>query len=95
MKITKRHPAAKLSERVEKLLEEDVNPGLWSHGGFAKLIGIAHHEASWLVTLSFEGPHGGSSSSVSSTLRYIEMFLREELSMPTLLVKNVSDPSWQ
>lgn len=77
-----------IKEKIIELINDYINPGLASHAGHVELKGAQLCEDNWEVTLDFMGGCHGCPSSLGSTLKSIESFLREELNAPTLLVKN-------
>jgi Fe-S cluster biogenesis protein NfuA len=81
-----------LKEKIVNLIDETINPGLELHGGSVELSELVPCNDSWKVKLAFKGGCHGCPSSVGSTLRSIEFFLREELDAPTLLVESTEQP---
>ena len=77
-----------LKTEIIELINEMINPGLEAHGGYVELKELVSHHDTWKVMLDFKGGCDGCPSSVGSTLRSIEFFLREELNAPTLLVES-------
>lgn len=82
-----------LHQIIEKLLKEEINPALAEHNGFAELIDIEPCDDSWKAVIEFFGACGGCPSSTGRTLKSIEFYLREELTMPGLRVVNVEQES--
>ena len=80
--------ASDIKEDIITLINDMINPGLASHGGYVELNDIKPCGDSWGVTLDFLGGCQGCPSSLSHTLRSIEFLLREELDAPTLRVKS-------
>ena len=70
------------------MINDMINPGLASHGGYVELNDIKPCEDSWEITLDFLGGCHGCPSSLGHTLSSIEFLLREELDAPTLQVKS-------
>jgi Fe-S cluster biogenesis protein NfuA len=80
--------SCKIKDDVIKIIDEQINPGLASHGGYVELNSIDPCGDSWEITLGFMGGCHGCPSSLGYTLSSIEFLLREELHAPTLLVKS-------
>ena len=80
--------SCKIKDDVIKIIDEQINPGLASHGGYVELNSIDPCGDSWEITLDFMGGCHGRPSSLGYTLSSIEFLLREELNAPTLLVKS-------
>jgi Fe-S cluster biogenesis protein NfuA len=78
-----------VEEQVNEIFEEYINPGLASHGGHAALSRLELLGDSWVVYIKFFGGCVGCPSSTAGTLKMIEMCLRDEMSAPGLVVKNV------
>ena len=77
-----------IKEHTIEIIDEIINPGLASHGGYVKLSSMDRVEDHYEVTLDFMGGCRGCPSSLGYTLGSIEFLLREELNAPGLLVKN-------
>ncbi len=78
-----------VEEQINKIFEEYINPGLAMHGGYASLSRLENLDDSWVVYIKFFGGCVGCPSATSGTLKMIEMCLRDEMSAPGLVVKNV------
>jgi len=78
-------------KEIIALIDDIINPGLAAHGGCVELNEITLCGDGLGVILDFKGGCYGSPSSVSHALKSTEFLLREELSAPTLLVKNSKD----
>lgn len=74
-------------DKLHELIEEDINPALGVHGGFVVLDGVEDGEEP-KVFLSFFGGCQGCPSSFSTTLSFIENFLRTELEIENLNIVN-------
>tara|TARA_Y100000310_G_C20285249_1_gene624548 strand:- start:250 stop:525 length:276 start_codon:yes stop_codon:yes gene_type:complete len=83
--------AEDIKEKIVNLINESINPGLASHGGFVQLSDVIPYEDSWKITLDFMGGCHGCPSAVGSTLKSIEFFLREELDASTLIVESSAE----
>ena len=75
-------------DHIEQLLRDEVNPALAALGGRADLVDLKPLGDSWGVYLDLSGDYAGFPGAIGRTLRSIEFLLREELSAPTLLVRN-------
>jgi Fe-S cluster biogenesis protein NfuA len=80
--------SCKIKDDIIKIMDEQINPGLASHGGYVELNSVEACGDSWEVVFNFMGGCHGCPSSLGYTLSSIEMLLREELNAPTLLVKS-------
>jgi len=77
-----------IKEHIVELINDQINPGLASHGGYVELNDVRLCGDSWEVILDFMGGCQGCPSSLGYTLRSIEFLLREELNAPTLIIKS-------
>ncbi|MBM4153509.1 MAG: hypothetical protein FJ221_00560 [Lentisphaerae bacterium] len=66
---------ARISEAVQKLLDEQINPALNSHGGFANLVKVE----STNVHLELGGGCRGCPGARMTMQRGIEAFIREHI----------------
>jgi len=78
-----------VEEQINEIFEEYINPGLAMHGGYASLSSLELFNGSWIVRIKFFGGCVGCPSATAGTLKMIEMCLRDEMSAPGLVVKNV------
>jgi len=62
-------------EQVRRLIEDQINPALASHGGFARLVAVEGHD----VLLELGGGCRGCPGARMTVHRGIEAFLREQL----------------
>ncbi len=67
--------ADSFEERVRRLIEDQINPALASHGGFARLVAVEDHD----VLLELGGGCRGCPGARMTVHRGIEAFLREQL----------------
>ena len=80
-------PMITIEEEVLRVLEEDMNPLLWnSVGCSAELTDIQVHGSSYLVTLAFDCDDEIPTEAYDQ-MRELEWYLRDELTMPGLLVE--------
>ena len=80
-------PMITIEEEVTRTLEEDMNPLLWnSVGCSAELVDIQPHHDSYLVTLAFDCEDELPTEAYDQ-MRELEWFLRDELTLPGLLVE--------
>lgn len=73
---------ARIEAEVRKLIDEQVNPALNSHGGFARLAGVERGE----VRLELGGGCRGCPGARMTMQRGIEAFLREHVAGITAVV---------
>ena len=76
-----------MEDIIKNLIEEHINPSLSMHDGGIKLISVTTDEDFLVVTVQYSGSCTSCPSSELGTLNMIEMFLREELTAPNLMVK--------
>jgi Fe-S cluster biogenesis protein NfuA len=74
-------------DKLNKVLEEDINAALSSHNGFCTLDHVEGGDTP-KIYLSFFGGCDGCPSSFSTTLLQIQELLREEFALPSLMVIN-------
>ena len=84
-----------MKEKIQKTINEDINPMLAQHHGSVSIDKIEVKEASYRVYLTFEGLCQGSPSAFTGTLKMIEFHLREELNLPGLTVINSEGMQWE
>jgi len=74
-------------DKLQELLEEDINPALGTHNGFCVLDAVEDGEEP-KIFLSFFGGCQGCPSAFSTTLSQIQNLLRDELGIDNLEVVN-------
>jgi Fe-S cluster biogenesis protein NfuA len=77
-------------DKLQELIEEDINPALAMHSGFCVLDAVEDEKDGEppKVFLSFFGGCDGCPSAFTSTLAQIQNLLRAELEIETLEVIN-------
>lgn len=75
-----------LKDKVQKVIEELVNPGIAMHGGHVDLVDVKGNQ----VFLQFSGGCHGCAASMMTLKMGIETTLKEEVS-PDLEVVDVTD----
>lgn len=73
-------------EKLQCIIEEDINPALSMHNGFIVLDAVENYPPK--VFISFFGGCQGCPSSIGATLNLITSMLREDLNLPELEVFN-------
>jgi len=79
---------SELKDKVKKVIDELINPGVAQHGGHVNLIDVKGNQ----VILQFSGGCHGCASSMMTLKMGIETTLREEIS-PDLEVVDATDHS--
>ena len=77
-----------LREKIQKVVDELINPGVAQHGGHVELIDVKDNQ----VVLQFSGGCHGCASSMATLKVGIEATLKEEVS-PDLEVVDATDHS--
>ena len=77
-----------LREKIQKVVDELINPGVAQHGGHVALIDVQGNQ----VVLQFSGGCHGCASSIATLKVGIEATLKEEVS-PDLEVVDATDHS--
>ena len=77
-----------LKEKIQKVVDEMINPGVAQHGGHVDLIDVKGNQ----VILQFSGGCHGCASSMATLKMGIETTLKEEVS-PDLEVVDATDHS--
>lgn len=79
-----------LKNKIEFLIEQDINPGLESHDGFVEFLKIELVDDEFYIHLRFSGSCGGCKSSTGSTLKFIQNHFRMELENEKVFVVNAN-----
>ena len=77
-----------LKEKVQKVIDELINPGVAQHGGSVSLVDVKGNQ----VILQFSGGCHGCASSMMTLKMGIETTLKEEIS-PDIEVVDATDHS--
>jgi hypothetical protein len=75
-----------LEERVNNILRDEINPSLWRQGCSMEILSIYPEGTSYVILLTVDYSEDVSDE-VYEHARELEWFLRDELSMPGLVVE--------
>ena len=76
-----------LYNRIDAMIDEEINPGLSVHRGFVILAGVEIGTPTRFI-LEFHGGGAGCPASFTFTLKTIEKHLRDSLEIGDLVVLN-------
>jgi len=77
-----------MKNTIQELIDQSIAPALAEHNGSAELVKIDIEGENLIVYLEFKGMCSNCPSSQNATLWMIQDFLRNELDMHNLFVKN-------